>query len=159
MDREKIFNELMETIYETTRLVNDYQSVPRTYGTEDELYMVEAHTLNLIGDKITTNTSEIAAITNRTKGAVSQMIDKLVKKDLVLKYKNPDNHREVIIELTPKGKIVYDYHKKLDTEEYRKHLQNLDQFTEDDFKKYILISNIINKGTMNAINGGDVLDK
>lgn len=159
MDREKIFYELMETIYETTRLVSDYQSVPRTYGTEDELYMVEAHTLNLIGDKKTTNTSEIAAITNRTKGAVSQMIDKLVKKDLVIKYKNPDNHREVIIELTPKGKIVYDYHKKLDAEEYRKHLKNLDQFTDDDFKKYIMISKIINKGTMNAINGGDVLDK
>ncbi|WP_066322268.1 MarR family transcriptional regulator [Bacillus sp. FJAT-29814] len=159
MDREKIFYELMETIYETTRLVSDYQSVPRTYGTEDELYMVEAHTLNLIGDKKTTNTSEIAAITNRTKGAVSQMIDKLVKKDLVMKYKNPDNHREVKIELTPKGKIVYGYHKELDAEEYRKHLKNLAQFTDDDFKKYIMISKIINKGTMNAINGGDVLDK
>ncbi|MDQ0970819.1 DNA-binding MarR family transcriptional regulator [Neobacillus niacini] len=145
MDREKVFHELMETLYETTRLMSDYHSVPRTYGTEDELYMVEAHTLNLIGDQIKTNTSEIAAMTNRTKGAISQMIDKLVKKGLVAKYKNPDNHREMIIELTPKGKIVYNYHKKLDTEEFRKPLKNLEHLTTEDFQKFIIMLKTIIK--------------
>lgn len=81
MEKEEIFYELMETLFETSRSISTYESIPRKYGTEDELYMIEAHTLNLIGDKIKTNTTEIAEITHRTKSAVSQMMDKLIKKN------------------------------------------------------------------------------
>lgn len=147
LEREEVFFELMETLYELSRSISSYESVPRKYGTEDEIYMVEVHTLNLIGDKMKTTTSEIAEITNRTKGAVSQMVDKLVNKRLATKYKNPDNNREVIIELTSKGRVVYDYHKKLDKEEYGHHLNRLKQFTTEDFQKYIMISKTINDWT------------
>lgn len=159
LEKEEVFNELMETLYETSRLLSSYESIPRMYGTEDELYMVEVHTLNLIGNIIKTNTSEIAEITNRTKSAVSQMVDKLIKKGLVDKYRNPDNYREFIIELTPKGKIVYEYHKKLDKEEYGKHLMNLKDFTAEDFQKLIKISKVLNRGIEISRNGGDILDK
>lgn len=71
------------------------------------------------------------------------MVDKLVKKDLVLKYKNPTNSREVIIELSDKGKQVYQYHKELDKQEYMKILNRLDQFSTEDFIKFIKISTII----------------
>jgi len=153
MEKEKVFYELMETLYETSRLISSYENIPRKYGTDDELYMIEVHTLNLIGDQIKTNTSEIAELTNRTKSAVSQMVDKLIKKDLAFKYRNPHNYRELTIELTPKGKLVYEYHKKLDQEEYGNHLQNLEQFTTEDFQKYITILNVINRRTRNVLNG------
>ncbi|MBG9453766.1 hypothetical protein ABE61_06625 [Lysinibacillus sphaericus] len=152
MDKEEIFYELMETIYETSRVINSYESIPRKYGTEDELYMIEVHTLNVIGDQVKTTTSEIAEIKNCTKSAVSQMVDKLIKKDLVVKYRNPDNYRELNIELTPKGKLVYDYHKKLDLEEYRNYLKNLEQFTSEDFEKYITLLNVINRRTQSVLN-------
>lgn len=152
MDKEEIFYELMETIYETSRVINSYESIPRKYGTEDELYMIEVHTLNVIGDQVKTTTSEIAEIKNCTKSAVSQMVDKLMKKDLVVKYRNPDNYRELNIELTPKGKLVYDYHKKLDLEEYRNYLKNLEQFTAEDFEKYITLLNVINRRTQSVLN-------
>jgi len=153
MEKEKVFYELMETLYETSRLISSYENIPRKYGTDDELYMIEVHTLNLIGDQLKTNTSEIAELTNRTKSAVSQMVDKLIKKDLAFKYRNPHNYRELTIELTPKGKLVYEYHKKLDQEEYGNHLQNLEQFTTEDFQKYITILNVINRRTRNVLNG------
>jgi len=152
VDKEEIFYELMETIYETSRVINSYESIPRKYGTEDELYMIEVHTLNVIGDQVKTTTSEIAEIKNCTKSAVSQMVDKLIKKDLVVKYRNPDNYRELNIELTPKGKLVYDYHKKLDLEEYRNYLKNLEQFTSEDFEKYITLLNVINRRTQSVLN-------
>lgn len=152
MDKEEIFYELMETIYETSRLISSYENIPRKYGTEDELYMIEVHTLNLIGDQVKTTTSEIARIKNCTKSAVSQMVDKLIKKDLVVKYRNPDNYRELNIELTPKGKLVYEYHKKLDLEEYRKYLKNLEQFSAEDFQKYITVLNVINHRTQSVLN-------
>jgi len=152
VDKEEIFYELMETIYETSRVINSYESIPRKYGTEDELYMIEVHTLNVIGDQVKTTTSEIAEIKNCTKSAVSQMVDKLIKKDLVVKYRNPDNYRELNIELTPKGKLVYDYHKKLDLEEYRNYLKNLEQYTAEDFEKYITLLNVINRRTQSVLN-------
>jgi len=155
MDKEKVFYELMETLYETSRLISSYENIPRKYGTEDELYMIEVHTLNLIGDQVKTNTSEIADLTNRTKSAVSQMVDKLIKKDLAFKYRNPDNYRELTIELTPKGKLVYEYHKKLDEEEYGSHLKNLEQFTVEDFQNYIKILNVINRRTRKVLNDRD----
>ncbi len=155
MDKEKVFYELMETLYETSRLISSYENIPRKYGTEDELYMIEVHTLNLIGDQVKTNTSEIADLTNRTKSAVSQMVDKLIKKDLAFKYRNPDNYRELTIELTPKGKLVYEYHKKLDEEEYGSHLKNLEQFTVEDFQNYITILNVINRRTRKVLNERD----
>nr|WP_241747012.1 MarR family transcriptional regulator [Lysinibacillus sphaericus] len=114
--------------------------------------MIEVHTLNVIGDQVKTTTSEIAEIKNCTKSAVSQMVDKLIKKDLVVKYRNPDNYRELNIELTPKGKLVYDYHKKLDLEEYRNYLKNLEQFTSEDFEKYITLLNVINRRTQSVLN-------
>ncbi|GHI01131.1 MarR family winged helix-turn-helix transcriptional regulator [Neobacillus kokaensis] len=143
MNREDIFYELMETLYEISRKISSYESIPRKYGTDDDLFMVEAHTINLIGNHQHTNTSELARLTNKTKGAISQMVDKLIKKDLAVKYKNPTNQREVIIELTEKGKKVYNFHKELDQDEYSQLLNKLGQFTAEDFSTYLKISTIL----------------
>ncbi|MGG1658310.1 MarR family winged helix-turn-helix transcriptional regulator [Brevibacillus sp. NRS-1366] len=146
MTREEVFFELMETIYELSRKISSYESVPRKYGTEDELYMVEAHTINLIGNKVQTTTSELSKLTNKTKGAISQMVDKLIKKDLVVKQKNPLDNREVIIALTEKGKTVYEFHRELDKMEYGRFLSKLDKFSTEDFHTYIQISSTIIQG-------------
>jgi DNA-binding MarR family transcriptional regulator len=143
MNKEEIFHEMMETIYKHSRIMSAYESIPRQYGTEDEIYMVEAHTINLIGDKIQTNITELAELTNKTKGALSQMVERLIKKEMVTKSKNPLDNREVIIQLTDKGKIVYEYHKELDRSEYKKLLTELDQFSAEDFLTYTKISTVL----------------
>lgn len=158
MDKEKIFYELMETLYETSRLISSYESIPRKYGTEDELYMVEVHTLDLIGSHTKITTSEIALITDRTKSAVSQMVDKLVKKELVVKNRNPNNYRELLIELTPKGKVIYEYHRKLDQTQYRKHLKNLSEFTVEDFQTFMKIATIHNNRIKRILSGKETLE-
>lgn len=140
MTREDIFHELMEATYRLSEKINAYESIPRTYGTEDELYMMEAHTLNLIGDLRQTNVSEIARLMKKTKGAVSQMIDRLDRKDLISKTKNQNDQRGFIIQLTDKGSKVYDYHKELDKENYRQLLEHFPEFSSDDLKVYIAIS-------------------
>lgn len=150
MKRDEIIFQLMDSIYEVSRVTSLYESVPRKYGTDDELYMVEAHTINLIGERVKTNTSELAELTKKTKGAISQMVNKLKKKDLVIKYKNPTDSREIIIELSEKGKQVFEYHKELDKIEYTKILNQLDEFTTEDLYKFIKISSIISNITMKS---------
>ncbi|MCH6264941.1 MULTISPECIES: MarR family winged helix-turn-helix transcriptional regulator [Neobacillus] len=147
MKKEEIIYELMESVYDLSRQISSYESIPRKYGTEDELYMVEAHTINLIGNKTQTTASELANLTKKTKGAISQMVNKLIKKGLVLKSKNPIDKREYILELTEKGKMVYDFHYQLDKAEYTKILNKLHQFSEEDLLVYIKISSILSENT------------
>lgn len=151
MRREEVFNELMESLYESSRLIHQYESIPRKYGTEDELYMVEVHTLDLIGRHKKITTTEIAEINNRTMSAASQMVEKLIQKELVVKYRNPHNHRELLIELTEKGKMVYDYHEKLDEDEYRQQLARLEEYTIEDFMLFVRMSQIINRGVEESL--------
>lgn len=151
MKREEVFKELMDTMYESSRLIHLYESVPRKYGTDDELFMVEVHTLDLIGRHGKITTSEIAEINNRTTSAASQMVEKLIKKELAFKYRNPNNHRELFIELTKKGEIVYAYHKQLDAVEYNKHLKTLEDYTIEDFEVFIRIAQVINRGVEKSL--------
>uniref|UniRef100_UPI0020BFA4E3 hypothetical protein n=1 Tax=Lysinibacillus fusiformis TaxID=28031 RepID=UPI0020BFA4E3 len=73
--------------------------------------------------------------------------DKLIKKELAFKYRSPENYRELTIELTPKGQLVYEYNKKLDKEEFGNYLKDLERFTIDDFQKIITLLNLINDRT------------
>jgi len=143
MNRDELFNEVMERLYDVSRGIHKYESVPRKYGTDEELYMVEAHTINLIGDHGKINVTQLAEITHRTKGAISQTVDKLIKKEMVTKHRNPENNREVIIELTAKGKIAYDFHKNLDRMNYRKYLEKIEDLTEEDFYKFMKLMDAI----------------
>jgi DNA-binding MarR family transcriptional regulator len=143
MDREDVFSELMETVYKVSRKVSAYESIPRKYGIEDKIYMVEAHTINLIGNEKHTTASQLAMVTNKSKSSVSQIIDKLIKKDLVTALKNPEDNRKLILKLTDKGRHVYEYHKKLDKKEYDILLNKLDQFSTEDFLHYIKISTVL----------------
>lgn len=151
MKKEESFNVLMESIFELSRAYYDYQSKPRKYGTDDELFMVEVHLLNLIGEDSKINVTRISRKTNRTKGAVSQIIDKLVNKGLVHKSKNPFNNREVKLELSEKGKKIFHYHQYLDREKNEGILSELSEFTSNDFKKYIAITNTIRKHTKKMV--------
>src|SRR5438309_7478272 len=145
MTREEIFYEMIETIYEMSRKLSVYDNAPRMYGTEDELYVVEVHTIDLIGIHTITTISELSTLTKKTKGALSQMVDKLIKKDLVIKYKNPNDNRQVMIELTDKGKKIYEFHRKLDKQTYSKYLEGLTQYSTEDFLNYIKISTYLIK--------------
>lgn len=140
MENKKLFNTIMEVIYDISRVTTEYESVPRKYGTEDEIFMVEAHTLNLIGDNENITMTDLVNITKKTKGAISQMIDKLIKKGMVCKTKDANDQRKSILSLTEKGKIIYDYHKKLDEREYGKIFSQMEHYSMEELKLFLNIS-------------------
>lgn len=135
MDRQKEFHDLMNTIYEVSDKISSYGKNPRTYGTEDMLHMIEAHTIEIIGENNDITASEIAKKMYKTKGAVSQTIDKLIKKGLIVKTSHPKDNRKFILELTENGKIVFEHHRKKDETAFDRYLDRLEGYTEEDFKK------------------------
>ena len=80
MNRLDMFYELMETQYELSKILFKYQTTPRKYSTDEEIYMMEMHLLNMIGYNEGISVSELATLSKRTTGAISQKINILQKK-------------------------------------------------------------------------------
>jgi len=116
----KKYQKLMESFF---KIVNHYTVIeknPKKYGTEEILHKLEIHTIHAIGENPGINVTELASWHGITKSAVSQVVKKVEDKDMIKRYKAPDNAKEVLFRLTEKGKQAYrghkDYHKKIDTE-------------------------------------------
>lgn len=130
----KTFEEFMNIIYEVSREVHQYDTVARTYGTDDLLYMTEVHTISLIGRAPRITITEIALKTNKTKSAVSQIVDKLKTKGMLEKVKDSEDNRRFILILTEKGEIIYRYHEDLDRHSYQSLFEGMKNIDLSDMK-------------------------
>jgi len=112
------------------RISMRYHSTPHYYGIEEELYLSEAHVIQAIGDKPNQSLLELAEATHRTKSAMSMMIRKLEKKDLVSKIRTEADNRRIALALTDKGRVVYDYHQRLDQVNYKSIFEKMNENDE-----------------------------
>ena len=104
------YNELQDFII----LFYEHLNHPFDYGVGEEITLVEATTLVMVGENPGIIQSEIAARRGRTLGAVSQLVAKLAKKGLVEKRKQPGNAKEVHLFTTEKGeKLAMLYQMKI----------------------------------------------
>ena len=97
------------------RIIHKYTQVekmPQKYGDGLLLTQPEIHTVVSIGDQEGIGVTQLAKIRGITKGAVSQMIYKLVDKGIVEKRVSPDSDAAVSLFLTDKGKQVCSEHHK-----------------------------------------------
>ena len=83
-------------------------SVARKTGCD--LSMTEIHTVAAIGKNTLYRMSDIAGILHITVGTLTVMVNNLVKKGYVERYKSEQDRRVVKIGLTRKGRIIYDAH-------------------------------------------------
>lgn len=71
----------------------------------------EIHTIDIIGNLDDVNGVLIASKLEMTRGAISKIISKLNKKNVVDKYQLDDNKKEIYYKLTDYGKEIYNKHK------------------------------------------------
>lgn len=107
---------LAEVFLRIVHKVIENQKRPRQYGIAEKLYPAEIHTLMMIGTHEKVHVSELARFLGVTRGAVSQMIDKLNKKGLIDKKTDPENATRVLLSLTNKGKVAYFAHQQFHEE-------------------------------------------
>ena len=107
---------------------NKYDKRARTFGTDHELFVAEIHLIDFIGSNENCCISDIAKSIRVTKGAVSQMVKKLEKKEYLIKLDDSDNRARVIVQLTQKGAKAF--------EEHRRYHQELDEKVSAVVKKY-----------------------
>jgi DNA-binding MarR family transcriptional regulator len=113
-------SELQEMIDLFLKILHLYSVIgrkPKVYGTGDRLYVAEIHTITMVGKNNEINLTGLAEIMGVTRGAITQTINKLVKKNLIVK--TSINKKEFNLKLSEKGEIVRreqeSFHKELFT--------------------------------------------
>ena len=88
------------------------EEMPFTYGDGIKLTQREIHVIDTIGTNPDINMTQLAEMHVITKGAVSQMIYRLLDKGYVEKVSAPEDDRELRMILTPSGRAAYEAHRE-----------------------------------------------
>jgi len=83
------------------------EKCPKDFGSGDLLHCSEIHTIMAIGKNPDINITNLSRNLGISKSAISQMISKLERKNLVEKHRDPDNDKEILIRLSPRGIIAF----------------------------------------------------
>ena len=110
-----------------------HEKSPRDFGTGDLLHCSEIHTVMAIGKNPDINLTNLSLLLGISKSAISQMVSRLAKKDLVEKHRDPANDKEVLIRLTPRGTIAYLGHEQHHARIYATMHRNVGDITGDQF--------------------------
>jgi DNA-binding MarR family transcriptional regulator len=134
--KTKILAEIMGQFVRLVNKFNRFEKVPMNFGVEEMLFPSEIHTIEAIGKNHWINVTQLSETLGVTKGAVSQMIGKLVQKKFVEKIKIPPNGKETFLELTDKGKKALKGHDKFHREIYMDFLKYTGNISTKDFRKF-----------------------
>lgn len=121
----KQLNDKANLLYKFVMLYSDYASEPQDYGTGELVSMVLVHTLTAIEENPGISNSELAAMWNRTKGAISQTTTKLEQRGYIECRKGSDNAKNMYMYPTEKGVILSHAHKRYDSIEVSKTMDEL----------------------------------
>lgn len=135
----------MRISYLLLRLVNkffDTDKKTRYYGTDKQIFESEIHMIKAIKENEGIHVTGLANKLGITKGAVSQIIMKLEKKDLIRKEKDVYNQSKLVLKLTSSGEIAYINHEKLHKKLDDMISEILDKVSEEniEFLKVFLMS-------------------
>ncbi len=104
------FYETMDLMGRVVERMAGVYSTPHDFGTGDLLHRAEIHTVQAIGDYPGLSVTALAGRLKVTKGAVSQMVGRLLKKDLVERTYAPGSAKETQLHLTERGQVARQGH-------------------------------------------------
>lgn len=76
----------------------------------------EVHCIEFIGKHQDPNVTKMAEALYMTRGAISKLTKKMLKKGYIESYKKTDNKKEIYFKLTAEGKEIFAIHEKLHQE-------------------------------------------
>jgi DNA-binding MarR family transcriptional regulator len=93
----------------------------------------EVHCIECIGRNVDSNVTKLAESFYMTRGAISKMAKKLIKKGAIESYQKPENKKEIYFRLTKQGEEIYKVHEKLHKEFQERDKVVFEQVTEEQF--------------------------
>jgi DNA-binding MarR family transcriptional regulator len=104
--------EMLESFFRLSRKFLEAMKQPNKFGTDRLLYSSEIHTLEMIGKHPGITVTELADRQGISKSALPKLIHKLIQKDLVYRYQETGNKKNILLELTDNGRIAVQHHCK-----------------------------------------------
>lgn len=93
----------------------------------------EVHCIEYIGRNVDSNVTKLAESFYVTRGAISKLSKKLIKKGIIESYQKPDNKKEIYFRLTTQGEEINKIHEKLHKEFQERDKAVFEQITEEQF--------------------------
>jgi len=114
---------LMVSFFRITKKFNELEKVSIDMGDGEKLFPSELHILDSIGNNYGNSVTELSKSFEITKGAVSQVVNKLFEKGYINKDKKPGHVKEIILTPSEKGlkafKILDDVHRNMENEFFK----------------------------------------
>ncbi len=132
-------NTILETRIQITKFVNLYnklEKMPFDVGNGELLFPSEMNTLEAIGKSVGNTVTDLCKAFGVTKGAVSQIINKLLSKGYIKKERNETYYKEIYLSLTAKGKKVFDKHEIFHRAMDKELEENLSQLLLEDISEF-----------------------
>lgn len=142
-DRIESFSIFMDRLYEFASMSNAYQHIPRTYGTDDVLFMAEVHLLQQIKNYEGITTVQLAALRRKSPSSISQLVNKLLKKGLIVKIADSEDKKCFHLFLSEKGECINKYHEEFDAKLYASTLAKIPQLTDEEIENFTAILEIV----------------
>lgn len=105
---------ILDYIYAAHRYLAELESVPREYGSGEKLFASEIHTVAAVFHSPGCNLTSLAAALDVSPAAASKFVAKLIRRGYIVKYKAPDNKRDVLFEATEKGRAAAKGHERFE---------------------------------------------
>jgi DNA-binding MarR family transcriptional regulator len=93
----------------------------------------EVHCIEYIGRNVDSNVTKLAESFYVTRGAISKITKKLIKKGIIESYQKPDNKKEIYFRLTEQGKAINKVHEELHKEFQERDEAVFEQVSEEQF--------------------------
>ena len=134
--------QLIKAFKRLIHVLSTGKKTPFVYG-KTTLYRAEVHILEIIGKSAGITATDIVNDMDITKGAISQIISKLLTKGLVDRSFQEDNMKNQELYLTDLGRQVLNYHEEHEQELKRKVMAELKKCRAEDIEKFTAIVNLI----------------
>ncbi|NLY20902.1 MAG: MarR family transcriptional regulator [Tissierellia bacterium] len=108
--------EIISRYYNSMDSILESERIPRDYGIGTNLYNSEIDFINTVNAHPNQNATELAKLLNVTRGAISQLGNKLEEKGLVQRNSSEANRKEKYFELTDLGKGIVEKHHEYHSE-------------------------------------------
>ena len=135
---------IISAVLKLANLINEFDKVPRKFGTDKSLYSSEIHTIAAIGDNSECNVTQLSKILGIKKPSVSEILKKLETKNIIEKNKKPENKKEIYLTLKEQGETAYrehlDFHKKM----YSEIANHMDKLSSEMLEEFNLSLSEIN---------------
>lgn len=127
---------------------SNYKDIEAKYQNMKELSTTELAVIRIISEKEDVIIRDIIESLNIPKSTLTSIVDRLEKRDLIVRAISKRDRRSYRLELTENGKMIQGEHVKFEEEVYGKIITSLDTYEErEEFLKLIrkISDNISNR--------------